>query len=433
MQTFNRKQQPQFHTISKINIIKAEKHFLHNGIPVYYINGGEEDVVKLDIIFDAGSWNQKAPLVASSTHAMMNEGTKNHTSLQIADKIDYYGAYLAFDSDKHESIITLLSLNKHLDKTLEILEDIIKYPVFPEHELSLYLKKRKHYFLVEAMKVENKAANKFASVLFGKKHPYGRFVNMDDFEKITKERLLDFYKSFYRPERCKIVAAGKISDELFYKLNTFLGENKWNSNAVVQHDASINNNQIETHPEKKHFIAKNDATQSSIKIGKLLFNKTHPDFMGMQILSTIIGGYFGSRLMKNIREIKGYTYGIYASMVSLKEAGYFAISSEMDNANRDKALKEIYKEINKISNELISRDELRLVRNYIMGELLRLFDGPFALSESYKSILRYNLDESYFDSYIQTLQNITPKQLKNLSNKYLDVDSMKEIIAGKKL
>ena len=179
-------------------------------------------------------------------------------------------------------------------------------------------------------------------------------------------------------------------------------------------------------------MEKKDALQSAIKMGKMLFTKPHEDYLGMLVLNTVFGGYFGSRLMANIREDKGYTYGIGSAVVSFTKAGYFTISTEVGAEVTKDALKEIYFELNKIQTELISDSELALVRNYMLGTFLRSIDGPFALADRFKGIYFHGLGYDYYERYVETIKSITPKQLQDLANKYLKKEEMIELVVGKK-
>jgi predicted Zn-dependent peptidase len=181
----------------------------------------------------------------------------------------------------------------------------------------------------------------------------------------------------------------------------------------------------------KALIEKDKVYQSAIRIGKILFNKHHPDFLAMQILNTILGGYFGSRLMKNIRENKGYTYGIGSMIVSLHHSGYFVIASEVGKDVCRAALKEIYKEMKILRETTIPEDELTVVKHYLMGEVIRMFDGPFALAESLKAIVEYGLDYDYYDKTIETIKHTTARQLLDLANQYFAPGTFTEIVAGK--
>ena len=226
--------------------------------------------------------------------------------------------------------------------------------------------------------------------------------------------------------------AGKVEEDMLVLLDNYFGGDDWN-NASSSDSFAANLSVIEPNEiNGSELILKKDAVQSAIRIGKVLFNKKHPDFQSLQILNTLFGGYFGSRLMSNIREDKGYTYGIGSGIVSLQNSGYFFISTEVGVDVCKDALNEIYFEMNRLREELVSENELQLVKNYLLGTFLRSVDGPFAMAEKFKGIMEYNLDYDYFDNYIATIRSISASKLRNLANTYLDKNSMIELVVGKK-
>lgn len=418
---------PDYKTIEKIDIAKAQKSRLENQVPVYIINAGEQDVVKIDFIFQAGNWFEPAPLIAYFTNAMLNEGTLHYTSREIAEKFDFLGSFYQYNVDLDFASISIISLNKHLEETLCLVEEVIKHPAFLENELQILLHKRKQQFLIDAAKVQNLAKFKFSQSLFGKSNPYGRYIVPEDFDHVTTGHLAGFHRTFYCAENCKIIASGKADETVFKSLDAHFGSKSWCSNKAIQ----LPHIKFDGGQPGQYCIEKKDAVQSAIRIGKVLFNRTHPDFIGMQVLNTVIGGYFGSRLMKNIREEKGYTYGISSLLISLKNSGFWVIVSEIGNKYTFPAISEIYKEIEKLQYEKISSEELYLVKNYLLGDILRMFDGPFSNSESFRSILEYGLNPDYYENVIQTVKNISPEQLQQLAVNYLDKDSLVEVVAGK--
>ncbi|MBP9029931.1 MAG: insulinase family protein, partial [Bacteroidales bacterium] len=159
----------------------------------------------------------------------------------------------------------------------------------------------------------------------------------------------------------------------------------------------------------------------------------HPDMPGLVVLNTILGGYFGSRLMRNIREDKGFTYGISSFIIPMAELSALVVSTEVGSAFTEKTVDEVFKEMIKLQTEPVSNDELELVRGYMTGQVLRTFDGPFAIADSLASLFQYNnLDFEYINNLIRTINEITPTQLLGLAKKYLDVDRMVVSIAGSK-
>jgi predicted Zn-dependent peptidase len=438
MIALNRKQAPEFAVVEKVEMIKAGVQHLKNNIPVYTVNGGTQDIVKVEFLFDAGIFKQIMPLQAVTVNAMLEEGTSKLTADQIADSVDFFGAFLETNIGQDNASIVLYTLNKHLKGVLPIVEQIIKDAVFPQNELDIHLKNKRQQFHVNNQKVANVARKQFSELVFGAKHPYGINVQEADFEKINRSYLNEFYNQFYRSGSCKIIVSGKVEDTIFPLLDNYFGGNDWSgsSTQVSETDKQkyLQNTSIPliTSPDREHIITKDNAMQSAIRIGKVLFNKTHPDFQKLQILNTIFGGYFGSRLMSNIREDKGYTYGIGSGVVSLKHSGYFFISTEVGVEVCQNAIDEIYIEMQRLREELISEEELSLVKNYLLGSFLRGIDGPFAMADRFKGILEYGLDYDYYDNYIATIRNISSSQLKELATNYFDKQSMTELVVGKK-
>lgn len=263
-------------------------------------------------------------------------------------------------------------------------------------------------------------------MLFGKDNFYGRKNTEADYSSITNEMVADFFNTNYSTQNMVVVASGKIEDKQIAEIQETLGsivkEGKRNSllNLSFQQPENFN-----------HLIEKEDAVQSALRMGKPMFNKTHPKFAALQVVNTILGGYFGSRLMKNIREDKGYTYGIGSGLVSKVEGGYWVISSEVGSDVCGNALKEIKKELSILCNELVSEEELSLVKNYKLGQLLKNCDGAFSLSDRFVGLLMYDLDYSYYDNYVKVINEITPQNIIKLCQEYLNPDTFLQLVVGK--
>lgn len=428
MQTLDRKTPPPFRTIEKIEMIKASEHRLRNNVPVYAVNAGTQEVIKIEFLFCAGMYQQKMVLQADGVNSMLEEGTSKMNAAQIADAIDYYGAFLETGVSQDHASVVLYTLNKHLKATLPVVEQLIKDSIFPDDEFETHLQNKKQKLLVNNQKVATVARKRFAEALFGPKHPYGIVVEETDFDVIKTNHLKEFYSTYYRANNCKIILAGKVNDDTYTLLDEHFGGNDWLSTK----DLSIKAVGITSASQREKLLYREDALQSAIRIGKVMFNKTHPDYQPLQVLNTIFGGYFGSRLMSNIREDKGYTYGIGSGIVSLKHSGYFFISTEVGVDVCSKAIDEIYFEMNRLRTELVPDDELQLVKNFLLGSFLRSVDGPFAMAEKFKGIMEYNLDYDYFDKYIATIKGISASHIMELANTYFDKDSMIELVVGKK-
>jgi len=425
--TINRQTAPDIEFVKGINPVEPEFVTLDNGIPVYLINSANQDLVKIELLFEAGKWYEEKPLVATFTSKMLKEGTRSMTSGQIADRIDYYGAHLETSADKDMGYISLYTLNKHLERTLPVLADVVMNPAFTAGELETLRQNRMQRFIVNNEKVRYLAKRKFNTLIYGHEHPYGRIFEVEDFAGIRREDLVDFHASHYSARHCKIIAAGSIRPDFITLLNKHFS-------GFLSQQTGINPNGKISFPAvdpAKNKITKQDAVQSAIRIGRTLFNKTHADYARLKVLNTILGGYFGSRLMTNIREEKGYTYGIGSGIVSLQHSGYFFISSEVGAEVTTDAVKEVYHEIDRLQQDLVPADELDLVKNYMLGTFLRSLDGAFSLSENYKGLLEYGLDYDYLRKFVDVVRSVTPEELRDLAGKYLNTRDLTELTVGK--
>jgi predicted Zn-dependent peptidase len=423
----NRLETPAFKTIDKIDIIKAKKEKLNNGIDFFSINAGSQEITKIEFVFKAGMYYQSAALIASTANTLIESGTKSYTANQISDGIDFFGSFLELEVGQDFAIVTLYSLNKYLDESLKFIEEVIKSPIFPADEFKIHLANKKQKHLINSQKVDILARREFTELLFGKEHPYGVQVKENDFERITLDDIKTFFNDHYHSGNCTIIASGYLPNDILNTLNTFFGNNSWGNTTKINTKTVA----IETTKQQKHFIERPDAIQSAVKVGRLLFNKTDPDYFKFQVLNTILGGYFGSRLMANIREDKGYTYGIGSGLASFVNGGYFAISTEVGADVTKQTLEEIYKELAGLRKDLVSDNELETVRNYILGHFLRSVDGPFSLADKFKGIWEFGLDYSYFDNYFKAVKTVTPKELRDLANKYLKEEDLIECVVGK--
>lgn len=424
MTLLNRKKAPKYNEIDKVEFIYPTTHFLSNGIKINVLSGGSQEIVKIDFIFNAGTWHQTKPLVASTTNNLLKEGTKNYSAFEIIDGIDQYGAYLQTDADLDNSSITLYTLNKHLKEVLVFFKDVILYPTFDQNEFDIFKKNSIEKFKVSMEKVSYVARKESMKQIFGTKNPYGASAELVDFVNLNRDEIVAFHKKYYQLNNCEIIISGNVTPDCMGLLNHFFGIieiPKTNKFDLISNSHEEQNTKL--------FIAKENSLQSAIRIGKQFPNKLHPDYFGLQILNTVLGGYFGSRLMKNIREEKGYTYGISSGILSLQHGGFFYISTEVGAAVTNETLIEIYKEIKLLQTKKIGTQELNLVRNYLIGKVLKSCDGPFNMAEMFENVYFYGLDYDFYNKYLQKIKTITPEELMKLANNYLT--DLKETVVGK--
>jgi len=419
--------QPPVFPAEKIVIPEAKSFILNNSVPVYLIEAGTEDIMRLEFSFKAGQVNEYLPLLASTTNRMLSEGSQNYSSEELNRVLDYHGAFLNMSAEKDRAGIVLFFLNKHIEKVLELSREILFRPTFPETELNSLMKKRLRWFHVNREKVQNLAIDQFFESVFGKYHPYGHQVTEHDFTGMSQVLLEDFHDKYYTPDNMAIIITGKIHERTTNLLNEYFGEIS-SKNIYIEDSENV----IKGERKKKIHINKAGTVQSAIRIGSSTINKRHPDYPGLKILDSVLGGYFGSRLMKNIREEKGYTYGIGSSVFSLDLCGYKIISTEVGQKNLQAAIDEIHKEIRLLQSVPLEKEELAVVRNFMSGEMLRMFDGPFALAESFKSAWEFGLDNSYYYRLVEKIRTIEPDEIIELAKTYYNIDELYQVTVGAK-
>lgn len=420
----NRTQAPEFKQIEAIHFIEPEAKELSNGIKVFTINAGEQDLVRIEFIFQNVNWNQKHPLQALTVNHLINNGTSALTAKEIAENIDFYGAFLQTEYAADYITVTLYSLNKHLSSVLPVVRAILNDSVFPQTEIDIYIQNQQQKLSVNLQKNDFIARRTFANTIFGDT-PYGALTQEDDYNELTRAELIAYFAAAFKPENCTIIAAGKLGETEFTLLDHILG-GKWNNHA----DATLN--QFTYHPKMGNeiYIEKADSLQAALRMGNLSINRTNPDFAALQVLNCVFGGYFGSRLMTNIREEKGYTYGIGSGIAALKDAGYLFIATEVGTAVRNSAMQEIENEIYRLRNELIPEEELDLVRNYMLGSLLGSLENAFSHADKFKNIYFSGLDYRYYQNYINTVKTINNHELKNIATQYLNWEAMTKVVVG---
>ncbi|MFN5319826.1 MAG: M16 family metallopeptidase [Bacteroidia bacterium] len=400
---------------------------LHNGIKIWHLNSGSQEVVRLEFVFHAGAINHTNPLAATICSSLLQEGTSKRNSAQISEAIDRYGAFLELDVDKDFAFVTLYTLKRYYKQTLPIVLELIQDSVFPQKEYTQLLQQYEQKFKVNIQKVSFLASRGFQKAIF-QDSPYGNITESESFASISLEHIKEFARQHFRIERCHIMLSGYIDSEVLDCTLKSLSEVEVKANFFNPETSSGS----QAAPSAKYWIEKEDALQSAIRIGRRMFTRSHPDFFGMKVLCTVLGGYFGSRLMSNIREDKGYTYGIGAGLMAYRSDGWFYISTEVGTDVTQNALKEIYIEMARLRNEPITEEELNLVKNYLNGQLLKSFDGPFEQMDRFKTIAFMGGSNSYYEDYRRTINQITPEELNALANRWLQEKDLIELVAGKK-
>jgi zinc protease len=424
IEKLNRKIPPPIHEVRSVILPPPQLEKLDNGIPVYITRMGTQEIMKIEIVTLSGRPQEEKKLVSRAVNRQLREGTAHHKAAELAEKIDFYAGTVQSPVHLDTGNIVLYCMTKHFKNLLPLLAEMYWQPTFDEQELATYVENNIQNLIVDLSKNDVVAYRQITELMYGKDHPYGYNSTSEIYRALKRTDLLHFHEEHYKPENMFIVISGRFDDTVLYLLNQYFG--KISANPKIQ-NTPLSFNDIKPQKLRTH---NPNSLQTAIRIGKRFGNRTNPDFDGFFILNTILGGYFGSRLMTNIREKKGYTYNIYASLDMMKQDGFFYVGAEVGNEYVEPTLKEIYKEMLKLQNNLVKPEELKMVRNYLLGNLLNMVDGPFAVSDVIRTFVTDGVEYAAFQRFVDTITHISPIQLRVLAQKYFIKEEMFEVIVG---
>lgn len=422
----NRTVAPSRHDIQDIMLVQPDELVFDNGLRVFIFNAPTQELVKAEFIFQNIFDGSENSLLHTCASHMLKEGTKTRTSAQIAEEIDFYGAYLMPEYSFDQTALTIYSLNKHLSAVLPVVHDILNNTIFPEAELETYIRNNKQTLQISLQKNDYVARRLFFKSLFGESR-YGRIPTEEAYDKLNREDLISLYQKQVQPQNCTLILSGNITNEVRKQIRE-LFDIQWQN--TVGANSSVS-------PEFPAFMPttvveeRTDALQSAIRLGMPAINRLHPDFPAIQFVNTLLGGYFGSRLMRNIREEKGFTYSIGSAFASLQYTGFFTIATEVGVDSTQATLVEIEKEFTILRETQASEQEIALVKNYILGSILGTIESIFSHADKFKAVYFYGLDLSYYTRYNDIIRSMTAADVQRIANTYFDYDNLLKIVVGK--
>ena len=430
MMLLDRTIQPKVRDIEHLAVQMPQRFIMPNGVPLNILNSGDNEVVRIDLLIEGGRWHQSQPLQALFTNRMLREGTLRYSTLEIAEKLDYYGAWLELSSASEYAYITLYSLNKYLPQTLDVLESIVKEPTFPEKELGVVAENNIQQFIVNSSKVDFLAHRALMKAVYGGQHPCGRLVQKEDYKRITPDVLRKFYDRYYHSRNCTIYVSGKVGDDCVRRIEDLFGREAFGKGFQKPEKTDF---VPVSSVDKRIFVEYAYVMQSAVRMGMLSLERCHPDYLKARVMVTLFGGYFGSRLMSNIREEKGYTYGISAGIAPYPGQGILVINTETANEFVEPLVREVYHEIDRLQNDPVPEDELFMVKNYMLGEMCRSYESAFSLADAWMFVQVSGFGDTHFEDVLNTIKNITPEEIRELAGRYLCKEKLKEVISGKKM
>lgn len=418
---------PPVQPLASVTLPAADVFSLSNGARLHTMRNDAQPVVRLQVVLPAGKWHEPAPGISLLTARMLLEGTVTHTARQIADEVAFYGASLECEQSFDRATLTLYCLTRHLARLLPLVQDVLTNPIFPVTELELLKNRTIQNVQVERQKTSYLAAERFSHNLYGATHPYGSIFNEHLFASVPQEALKAFHSTNYTLGKAEIFLCGDVSPFDHSLISELLGSRQASLViAVAQEKYSL------TSLLPHDYVTVTDSIQSSLRIGRQWPALNHSDTHRLQVLVKVLGGYFGSRLMKNIREDKGFTYGIYASVGPREHATSFVIGTDVNADSADAAIHEVHHELQVLQNHLIPEDELQTVKNYMTGKFANELSTVFEQCDKYKNIIFLSLPPAHYTHFIEQVNQVTTAELLTLAQQYLSPTDMLQVVAGPK-
>lgn len=426
--TLDRTQQPPISPFGTLAMSIPHIEELPNGVKLYIVDKGDQEVCRIDILFDGGRYDTLNPAIADLTGIMLRKGTRSMDNDAIAEHLDFHGAWLQTATTQHFSTLSLFSLNRNLDKVLPVVVEMITAPTLPETHFETVRRQRIQQLQINREKVRNLAGEAFNRLIFGADHPYARIVTTDDLNEVKRDDLREYHSRNILHTGTRVLLSGRITDDIASYVKECMSVLPAQSLATKIDVAPYK-------PEEEHraFVHKPGALQSGIRIGMPVISTRHPDYPYLSMLNLVLGGYFGSRLMTNIREEKGYTYGISSHVVSTRDAAYLTIVTETGTEYTQSLIEEVYKEIERLSRENIPDEELETARNYLQGRRARALDSPFSMSDYFVSSIVSDTPLEYFNLEDSAIRNATSEDLRRVATEYLQPQKLYTAIAGERV
>lgn len=404
-------------SIAQINTVQFGQ------VQVHYLHDHNCEICKIEWVFKTGSSNQSKSLQANFTANLMLEGIRGYNSKQFAQKLDELGAYFGIECGKDYSSFTLHVLASHIDEALDLICPIFIEPALTQGEFdNLVIESRQEY----EHNLHNSgflARQKLRKDLYNN-HPYGKLASKSSYDQINLQDVKDYANNNFLGKQYSLFLSGKVSESVLSSIQTKIAE----SGKLTMIPAIVGSTakSITGLTRINHNTAKQDAVRMGINVP----GQSHKDFLTLNLLNTILGGYFGARLMQNIREEKGWTYGINSSITPGTQICSLTIGTDVLNGKGDECIDEIKKEIRKLQEVKISSQELEKVSAYTKGNLLRSFDGVFQQMDRFQSAHLFGLTTEHYLDYMALLNEVSNDAIQNVANKYLNIDDFTEVIVS---
>lgn len=413
---------PPAQALHPVTFAKEQIITFANGLQVYLLPLGDQEVFKWECIWDGGAAAAPKAGMANRCAQMLKRGTKNYSGYALNEAFDFHGAYWDVQTQMEHHGISVYSLCKHFPALLDLSQEIIHSSQFHlddwEKERDIDVQKLR----LQWEKTSFASGQYFRAALF-EGQPLGRIAQAEDVAQLELSETQAWYQSHWKEAMPRIFLSGKIHDSMLQALENSFGKGRYQEIETIQ-TIPVNSKAQSIYKEKE------GAMQSSIRYGKLGPSRKEKDYFHFMVANTLLGGFFGSRLQKNIREEKGFTYGISSSLIPLKSQAYWVCGTDVNKANREETLAEIRKEILGLQETLVPEEELDLVKNYLIGNFIAEASQVFDVAEKIKTRCLYQLEDRYYENFQAAIQDCQATDIQAVARKYWNLNEMLEVSVG---
>jgi zinc protease len=412
----------------KLPAVRTDR--LSNGLELAVVEIHKVPVVDVSLVLDAGAVRdpKDLPGLATFTASMLQQGAGRRTALDIADETAFLGAQLSTNAGYDVATVSLHVPKRRLAAALDLLADVVLRPTFADSEVTRQRELRRTQLLQQRDEPVQVANVAFPAIVYGASHPYGRPLagNDSSVTALSRDRVAAFYGTFYRPNRARLLVVGDVTlDEARRLVAARFG---W----WVRADAPVAEAAAAPAPTPRaiYLIDKPGAAQSVVRIGHVGPARDTPDYFALQVLNTILGGAFTSRLNQNLRETHGYTYGAGSAFSLRRAGGPFVAQASVVTAKTDSSLIEFLKELRRIRDETVPAAELEKAKQYIVLGLPGDFETTAGAAFRFRDLLIYGLPLAYYSGYIDGINAITAADVQRVARRYIDPDRFDIVIVG---
>ena len=413
----------------EFHLPKIKQFKLNNGLQILFVEKNNLPIVQMSLIVNAGS--RFDPIrksgLAYLTSMLIDEGAGEFSALELDNEIESLGSIFGVSTDNDLIYLNMLTIKEKFERSLELLATVYSSPLFTDNDFDREKKKLLTSIVRNYDEPSYIASTNFSTLVYGTS-PYAHPIigEIKSVETITNSEVTQFYRNSFSPSNTHLIVVGSITQhELEKKLNNYFNAASIEVNDDIDISLPSNNH------TQFYMIHKDGAAQSEIKVGHLANKRTDPDYFAKLIMNSILGGQFSSRLNLNLREDKGFTYGVSSGFHYNRYYGHFQISTSVQSENTGQTLKEIEKEITGIKQN-ISSEEIEFSKSYLIKRFPAMFETYSQIANNLTSLVHYSLGDNYFNNYIQNIENCTKQKIEDAAQQKIISDKLIYLIVGDK-